>query len=446
MANILFLTELLPYPLVSGAKIRAYYVLRHLSIQHQVILLSFVRADDRPEDLAHLETFLTEVHTVPMMRSRFRDLRAILVALATGCPAIIVREEIGAMRAAVGRLTASVAFDIIHVDQIPMAQYGLMGQRARPRGRGSVPHPSRLLDQHNTTFQLVERLAQHEGNRLKRWILQREARAFARYEADVCQRYDQVTFVSDQDRHALLAKAALLARTRRTKGLVWSPSARPGMNSVKDLPSFDSQFTTIPICVDTGKDRPVASVARPFRVTHIGTMFWPPNVEGILWFWQEVWPQVRSQARRAAGRPRLTLIGKNPPESIRALGMQADVDVLGYVEELRPFLAETAVFIVPLHAAGGMRVKILDAWCWGLPIVSTTIGAEGLAAQDGAEDPGGNMLVADSPTAFAQAVVQVLGDAGLRDRLRVNGRLHVEQRYDWRRVYSAWDDVYARLV
>jgi glycosyltransferase involved in cell wall biosynthesis len=115
--------------------------------------------------------------------------------------------------------------------------------------------------------------------------------------------------------------------------------------------------------------------------------------------------------------------------------------VTGYVEDLTPYLAETAAFVVPLHAAGGMRVKIVDAWCWGLPVVSTPIGAEGIDLRDGE-----NLLIADTPEAFARAVVTVLQEPQVQARLRANGRRWVEERYDWRRVYPAWDEVYARLM
>ena len=107
----------------------------------------------------------------------------------------------------------------------------------------------------------------------------------------------------------------------------------------------------------------------------------------------------------------------------------------------QPYLAETAVFIVPLHAAGGMRVKIVDAWCWGLPIVSTTIGAEGLTIRDGE-----NILIADTPGDFAQATVRLLTDEGLQAKFRACGREWVEERYDWRRVYQTWDEIYDSLA
>lgn len=402
MARILFLSELLPYPLASGAKIRIYYVLRYLSAHHQVTLLSFVRPDDQPEHVAHLESFLTAVHTVPMERSLTRDLSAIGVSLLTGRPAIIAREEIGAMRRKVEDLLATGAFDVVHADQIPMARYGLLGRDANVR---------RLLDQHNATFQIVERLAAGETSAVKRWALQREARAFARYEREMCRGYDQVTFVSHQDRDVLLGS--------------WDESL------------LADRTTVIPICVDTESVAPVPPVPSPFRITHVGTMYWPPNVEGMHWFHEKVWPQVRAQVPQA----RLTLIGKNPPDSLQALAAEPDVEVTGYVEDLTPYLAETAAFVVPLHAAGGMRVKIVDAWCWGLPVVSTPIGAEGIDLRDGE-----NLLIADTPEAFARAVVTVLQEPQVQARLRANGRRWVEERYDWRRVYPAWDEVYARLV
>jgi glycosyltransferase involved in cell wall biosynthesis len=402
LARVLFLTQLLPYPLVSGAKIRAYYVLRYLATKHQVTLLSFVRPDDRSQDVAHLERFLETVHTVPIQRSWLRNVRAGAVGLATGRPMTIVREEIGVMQRRVRQLLANGNFDVVHADQIPMAQYGLLAPDAGGK---------RLLDQHNATFRLVGRLARNEPRWWMRQMLQREAGAFARYEADVCQRYDYVSFVAEEDRRDLLAHM---------------PSgALAGRNMV------------IPICVEPQAVQSVIPSQRPWRVTHIGTMFWPPNAEGVVWFWEEVWPQVRAQMPQS----RLTIIGKNPPQHIQALDKNRDVDVLGFVDDLSPYLAETAVFIVPLLAGGGMRVKILDAWSWGLPIVSTSVGAEGIAFRQGEQ-----ILIADTPQAFARATCRLVDDPALRERLRANGRAWLEDRYDWQRVYPVWDEVYARLL
>ena len=411
MACILFLTQVLPYPLDSGAKIRAYYVLRHLVSQHEVTLVSFVRADDRPEHTAHLERFCRAVYTVPMQRSRLRDARALLVALFSGQSIVIVRDEIGEMRATLRRLVEGKTFDIVHADQTSMAQYALYA-------RSRTPDPERrqttrlVLDAHNALYRIPERMSAHERNPLKRLAFRREARALARYEAQVYQRFDHVVFVADEDRQVLQERM---------------------QRSVED-----ARFTTIPICVDP-EEKPLLERTQHLRaITHLGTMFWPPNVEGVLWFAQEVFPQVLAQVPEA----QFVIVGKNPPQQVRDLSFQTrNIHVTGYVPHPVPYLAETAVFIVPLHAAGGMRVKILDAWCWGVPIISTSIGAEGIAVRDGE-----NILIADTPNTFAQAVVRVLQEPMLGERLRENGRRWVQERYNWRRVYARWDEVYQRLI
>ena len=409
MARILFLTQVLPYPLDSGAKIRAYYVLRHLVSQHEVTLVSFVRADDRPEHAAHLERFCRAVYTVPMQRSRLRDARALLVALFSGQSIVIVRDEIGEMRATLKRLVEEETFDIVHADQTSMAQYALYA-------RSRIPNPESrqtarlVLDAHNALYRIPERMSAHERNPLKRLVFRREARALARYEAQVYQRFDHVVFVADEDRQVLQ----------------------------KRMSKENTRFTTIPICVDP-EEKPLLERTQHLRtVTHLGTMFWPPNVEGVIWFAQEVFPQVLAQVPEA----QFVIVGKNPPQQVHDLSFQTrNIHVTGYVPHPVPYLAETAVFIVPLHAAGGMRVKILDAWCWGVPIISTSIGAEGIAVRDGE-----NILIADTPDTFAQAVVRVLQEPTLGERLRENGRRWVQEQYNWRRVYARWDEVYRRLV
>ena len=104
-------------------------------------------------------------------------------------------------------------------------------------------------------------------------------------------------------------------------------------------------------------------------------------------------------------------------------------------------MADTAVFIVPLHAGGGMRVKIIDAWSWGLPVVSTTIGAEGIQYEDGKD-----ILIADSDRAFAEAVTRLLAQPELGNHLGQAGRRKVETVYDWRRAYRAWDAIYPAVA
>ena len=404
MGRILFMTQVLPYPLNTGARVRQYYVLRYLNQAHAVTLVSFVREDDRPEHIAHLKTICTDVYTVPMTRSKWRDIRAVIKGSLRAAPFIVVRDEIEAMRATITRLLASRSFDVMHADQVSMAQYGLMGHGLR-----------RVLDLHNALYLVTQRLADHRRDPISRQLLRREAKALAAYEASLCRRFDQVVFVTAKDRQAVESQIARI-----------------------NLSVPDGRFSTIPICIDPAVKQLVKPAAQPHRVTILGVMFWPPNAEGAKWFAHEVWPRVRHRFPGVC----LTVVGRNPPDELSELnGTGANIEVTGYVTDLGKILAETAVFVVPLRAGGGMRVKILDAWCWGLPVVSTGIGAEGALIRDGE-----NILIADSAEAFGDAVMQVLGEPSLREHLIQNGRRWVEENYDWRRVYTAWDTVYGRLL
>lgn len=417
MSEILFLTQVLPYPLNSGAKIRAYYVLRQLAQRHEVTLLSFVREDDKPEAVAHLKEFCKAVYTVPMRRSLLRNLRAVTKAGLTGQSVIIVRDEIPEMHRTLRQLLASQPFDIVHADQTSMAQYALYAQRLNDQTSGRSHLPA-ILDAHNALYRIPERMARHEANPLKRWLYQREARILARYETETYHHFDHVVFVTGVDQAEL---AHLTTGNRR--GV--SPTTPPSTS-------------VIPICVDPENKPLITRCDWPLAVTHIGTMFWPPNVEGVLWFAREVFPRVLAQIPEA----HFVIVGKDPPQEVRDLALQVrNVQVTGYVPDPEPYLTETGVFIVPLRAGGGMRVKIIDAWSWGLPIVATSIGAEGIEVEEGE-----NILIGDTPEALADAVVRVLQEPALGERLRDQGRAWVEGHYNWRNVYPAWDAVYTKLL
>ncbi len=155
-----------------------------------------------------------------------------------------------------------------------------------------------------------------------------------------------------------------------------------------------------------------------------------------MWFVERAWPAVHAAFPGAI----LTIIGKDPPAALFDANAQAmGIEARGYVSDPSALLAETAAFIVPLLAGGGMRVKILDASAWAMPVVSTSVGAEGIGCTND-----GDILVRDSPQAFADAVCMLLAEPALADRLARAGRETVVEKYDWRQCYQAWDDVYPR--
>ncbi|MGH2537027.1 MAG: glycosyltransferase family 4 protein [Candidatus Promineifilaceae bacterium] len=402
--RILYLSQVVPYPADAGPKIRIYHVLQYLHQQgHEITLAAFRRERDRPEDIAHLQRYCQAIHTVLMRRSKLADGGRLALSLVSGASFLIGRDSVSAMRRLVTRLLSQGAFDAVHADQLAMAQYAL------PAGADNSARPMTVLDQHNAVYMIPQRIAAGSRNPLKRALLRLESRRLARYEVEVCGRFGRVVWVTAEDRQAI--RAAANGAGAQIGGPV------------------------IPICVDTQRQRPIPRGPQPFRVTFLGGLHWPPNAAGVAWFAREVWPQVRSQAPQAV----LTVIGQQPPPDLTGDDAPAGLEATGYVADPRPYLAETAAFIVPLHAGGGMRVKILDAWAWGLPVVATPIGAEGIRYQAGHD-----LLIAATVGDFAQAVTGLLQRPEAAAALAENGRRSVEEHYDWRRVYPAWDQIYPR--
>jgi glycosyltransferase involved in cell wall biosynthesis len=199
---------------------------------------------------------------------------------------------------------------------------------------------------------------------------------------------------------------------------------------------LDDRTAVIPICVDVSRRAVVRRVPAPKRITILGTMYWPPNAEGAMWFADKILPRVLEAAPDAI----LTCVGKDPPDelALRARRFPDNMEVRGYVDDLAPLLAETGVFAVPLLSGGGMRVKILDAWSWGLPVVSTSVGAEGIQVT-----PGRDILIADQASDFADAVVGLLRDLEAGAALGRAGRETVTARYDTAAVYPQLEAIYA---
>jgi glycosyltransferase involved in cell wall biosynthesis len=233
-----------------------------------------------------------------------------------------------------------------------------------------------------------------------------EWRKLRAYEGTICARFDRVTVVSEADRAAL-------------------EQAAGGC-----LPA-----TVIPIAVDTREVRPVPRTAEARHVLSIATMFYPPNVEGTAWFAAQVFPRVR----RVLPDREFYVVGSRPPQQITRFGTPGSgIVVTGYVADLEPWLRRAAVLVVPLHVGSGMRVKILEAFARGIPVVSTPIGVEGIRAQ-----PGVHVLIAGDADGFARAVLRVLRDPRERRQLAEAGRALVEAQYDWRFALTGLDDVYA---
>ncbi len=231
----------------------------------------------------------------------------------------------------------------------------------------------------------------------------------AKYEIETCNRFDSVIWVTGEDYQSIFN---LFDENREAK------FERIGLNHI------------IPICIDPDEYQPISQIVDDTNIIFIGGMHWPPNKEGVVWFINNVYPIIVDKYPEI----KLFFVGKNPPDNLSNL---KNVQFTDYVEDLGPLWELGRVFIVPLLSGGGMRVKILEAWAKGIPVVSTSIGAEGIGYT---KDE--NIIIADTPQEFADGILNVLKNPELTQRLSISGREIVENLYDWKKTYREWDKIY----
>ncbi len=263
-----------------------------------------------------------------------------------------------------------------------------------------------LADAHNVEHENLRRIGETSSSRPRQWLY----RAFSRR-----------------------VKAEEKTSTRRCETLL--------VSSERDRESFRVMAPSVPVTVvpngvDTASFVPGGGRRDPYGIVFTGVLDYPPNNEGVMTFLRTTFPLVRMRVPDA----RLIVVGPSPSRALTGHA-SADIVVTGRVPDVRPYLAAAAVAVVPLFAGGGTRLKILEAMAMGTPVVSTSIGCEGLDVRHG-----DHLLVADTPEQFAGAVVQLMTDDDLRLRLSTRARELVCREYDWEtiargvtRVYSAWE-------
>jgi polysaccharide biosynthesis protein PslH len=392
--NILLLTDGVPYPPDSGPRVKTYQLLRHLANSHRLTLVCLAADDSAPARAAALRPLCDHLELVYAPQGRWHELGARLDR-----PATVARNASAALHDRVARLVADASaaghpFDLVHVDQISMAQF------AEP-----LPLP-RLLDTHNALWKVYAGLAE-QRQWPRSWAARSEARQLRAYEGRICASFEAVTAVSSEDGEALREAAGAIGR-----------------------------LSVIPIGVDGAALAPVPREQGARAVLSLAAPGWPPNAEGIGWFTREVFPLVH----RAVPDSRLYICGADPTAEVRALSeRQPGVEVTGFVDP-RPYLERAAVLIAPLRSSGGMRVMLLEALARGIPVVATSLACADLDLVGGEQ-----LLIADSPSAFADSVTLLLRDQELGGRIGAAGRQRALERYDWRALTPAIDHVYAQI-
>ena len=286
------------------------------------------------------------------------------------------------VRARLRELLAARLPDVVTVDHDHLAHWGSMPELA------GLP---RVLSTHNASWCYYARRAQRRGPHVSRARDAVEARRAARLVRRWAPVYERVVATSSLD-------------AERFAAVVDRPI---------DVVHNGADFATF---------LPTPPLERPPTAVFTGTLSHPPNVHGIVWFVREVWPLVRAQLPDA----RFRVVGREATPAVREATAVPGVELVGAVPDIRPWLAESTIAVVPLHDGGGTRLKIAEALACGRAVVSTTIGAEGLDLE-----PGRHLLVADAPDAFATATIRALTDPALRARLARDGREEARRRYAW---------------
>lgn len=390
--RILLVCPQLPYPPFHGAAVRMWNLLKILADRCHVDLLSLSEPNADPTEVAasvaRLQPFCGTVRTVARRpRSTKQNLmdRSIHIEMFD-CPEL--RETLLDM-------VDSNQYDIIQFDKTELGQYAL-----------SEPAPVQVLVEHVIFHHAYRRQFLKWNRSLPTSLL--DYLKLRRYELHVCRRVDGIVTMSPVDAQFLR-----------------SP-----------LPSHPC-LVDIPNGVDTDYYHYTPNLAEGKDLLFIGNFDHSPNVDAIKYFIRDVFPRIKSSVPEA----RLLIVGPGPYHALEEVACEPHAVPTGLVEDTRPYLERCAVFVAPILAGSGTRLKVLEAMSAGTPIVSTTVGAEGLEAISGT-----HLLIADDAPAFADRVITLLQDPELRQRLRSNARDLTEAKYRWQILGERLELVYRQLL
>ena len=399
--RVLVVDEALPFPPNSGKRIRTAELLTRLARRHEITLCYH---DEGTPPVAEEAAQDAGLKLLPVPRPRLekhgpRFAWDLLRNVFLPVPYMVMAHRTKALRHAIERFATEARPDLVHVEWTPLIANV-------PRGLG-VPT---CVAAHNVEADIWRRYRQNERSWPRKAYIALQHRKVARYERAALQRADAVTAVSEHDAERIVAWAG-------QPHVVVVPN---GVNA--------STFRRDPnVAVD------------PDEVLFVGSLDWRPNLDAVTWFVDEILARLRAQRATA----HLTVVGRNPPAWLRARADQTEgLTLHPDVPDVRPHVARAAVCAVPLRIGGGSRLKICEALAMERPVVSTTVGAEGL-------DLGEGIVIADGAEAFAAALADALANPAPAQARALEGRTRVLARYEWDRIAplqeTAWSEMVARV-
>jgi glycosyltransferase involved in cell wall biosynthesis len=389
--KLLWLSHFIPFPPRGGNAQRSFNLIRQMSSSHDITLVALNFFDEPRAKLVSykqaLERYCKHVE-IWDLAYRWRGGRwwaemvlSPLFGVPFSCRALFSQRNYRRWE----KILRQSPEALVHFDSIDLALFATAMNGYR-----------KVLNHHNCESAMAYRRAQRESNWFKRVYLRLQADKLARLETSICCKFDVNLAVSDQDAQLLHTNA------------------------------LTAHFHTVENGVDTRYFTPAGVPEQPLSLIFTGSLDWHPNFSGICFWVREVWPRIKSSFPDA----RLRIAGKNPPQEItRWPETDSTISVVANPVDVRPLIAQSAVYICPILEGGGTRLKILDAMAMGKPVVSTTIGCEGLGVTHGE-----NILLADDPGNLAHQISRLLSSEQLRRQLGNSARALVEQHYDWEKI------------
>lgn len=392
--NILFLSALVPYPPEDGDRQRSFHLLQALAAHHQVHLVCFYSSWAEYRQLEALQAFCASVEGVRISRWAIRWHS--LLAWPSATPLNVAAFRSAAMQKVVARAVDKHDIEAVHAYRLRMAPYAL-----------AVKNIKRVLDYTDALTRYFQARVQQPAPFWKKFYLKREARALAAYEPKVSRLFD-AAFISSPGDQAWLQQLG-------------SGNIQVASNGV-----------------DTRQLCPQRKLPAAKTVLFVGNMQYPPNAEGLQEFCARSWPRVTAAVPGA----RLQVVGLFPAGSERHWArVFPAAEFVGRVPAVEPYYAQARVVICPLQVAAGRQFKVIEAFAAGVPVVATSVVAKNVTVVSEKE-----VLVGDTPEAFADQIVRLLQDAPLAERLRKSARRLAEKQYDWSEVlspvlatYAAWE-------
>jgi sugar transferase (PEP-CTERM/EpsH1 system associated) len=402
--RILFVT---PYP-PSRIRVRGYGFLTHLQRKHDVTVVTQCSSE---RELADVETLRAQGYTVEVVQeSRQQSMLRSGVALFTSQPLQVAYARSLRFAQQVQHLCAQNVFDVVHVEHL--------------RGIASLQEiaslPPLVWDAVDCISLLFEHTMKAGASLPVRTVAKIEYERTRRYEARLLGELEYGVITSERDRQAMLD----LYRAER--GHASDGAKDPRM-----------QISIVPNGVDLEYFRPLEQERRPANLVFLGKMSYHANVAAALYLHQQIMPLIWQSRPETT----LTIVGSNPPESIRRLASNPRVEVTGYVDDIRPYVGRAEIMVSPMVYSVGIQNKVMEAMALGTPVVAATQVATALGAE-----PGRDLLAAQSAQEFAEKTLHLMDNADLRGILGRRGRTYVEQTHDWTTVTDRLVDVYQQAI